>query len=229
MNMEIKVCTKCNVEKPLDEFYYRKDTNRFNRRCKECDKNYHQKYYDKHKETIKNRASLYFNENLEKVLEQSKIYRDSNVEIIKKRKADYHIKNCEKIRKKVKDWRENNKNKRVQSEKERRNNDKLYAMRINSRNRIKVYLKKCGLDKKNKTFEIIGCTPDFLKEHLERQFKDNMSWDNYGLHGWHIDHIIPLSSAKTEEEIYKLCYYTNLQPLWAEENIKKSNKLLKTI
>ena len=51
-----------------------------------------------------------------------------------------------------------------------------------------------------------------------------MSWDNYG--DWHIDHIIPLSSAKTEEEIYKLAHYTNLQPLWAEDNIKKSNKIL---
>jgi hypothetical protein len=229
MNMGIKVCMKCNVEKPLDEFYFRKDTNRFNSRCNECIKNYHQEYYDKHKEKIKNRASLYYNENLEKVLEQTKIYRDNNVEKIKQRKVDYHIKNCEKIRKKVKNWRENNKNKRVQSEKERRNNDKLYAMRINSRNRIKVYLKKCGLVKKNPTFEIIGCTPEFLKEYLERQFQDNMRWDNYGYYGWHIDHIIPLSSAKTEEEIYKLCHYTNLQPLWAEENIKKSNKLLKTI
>ena len=53
-----------------------------------------------------------------------------------------------------------------------------------------------------------------------------MSWDNYGLHGWHIDHIIPISSAKTEEELYKLFYYTNLQPLWAIDNIKKGNKIL---
>jgi hypothetical protein len=51
-----------------------------------------------------------------------------------------------------------------------------------------------------------------------------MSWDNYGK--WHIDHIIPLSSANNEDEVYKLCHHTNLQPLWAEDNLKKSNKIL---
>jgi len=53
-----------------------------------------------------------------------------------------------------------------------------------------------------------------------------MSWENYGRNGWHVDHIIPLSSAKTEEEIYKLCHYTNLQPLWEVDNIKKGNKII---
>jgi len=62
-----------------------------------------------------------------------------------------------------------------------------------------------------------------LKEHLEKQFDENMTWDNYG--EWHIDHIIPLSSANTEEEMYKLCHYTNLQPLWAIDNIIKANTI----
>ena len=53
-----------------------------------------------------------------------------------------------------------------------------------------------------------------------------MSWDNYGLYGWHIDHIVPLSNAKTEDDFYKLCHYTNLQPLWSLDNLKKSNKIL---
>jgi len=52
-----------------------------------------------------------------------------------------------------------------------------------------------------------------------------MCWENYGLNGWHIDHIIPLISAKTEEEIYKLCHFTNLQPLWWYENLEKRNKI----
>jgi hypothetical protein len=62
-------------------------------------------------------------------------------------------------------------------------------------------------------------------EYLGDLFTEKMNWDNYGK--WHVDHIIPLSSANTEEEIYKLCHYTNLQPLWAEDNIKKSNKIIK--
>jgi hypothetical protein len=65
---------------------------------------------------------------------------------------------------------------------------------------------------------------EFLKKHLEIQFIEGMSWENQGK--WHIDHKIPLSSAKTEEEVYKLCHYTNLQPLWAEDNLKKGSKIL---
>ena len=80
---------------------------------------------------------------------------------------------------------------------------------------------------KNKTYtDVIGCSPEFLKEHLEKQFTVEMSWDNHGLYGWHIDHITPLSSAKTEDDVHKLCHYTNLQPLWCNENYKKGTKVL---
>ena len=96
------------------------------------------------------------------------------------------------------------------------------------RYRIWFYLKSNNITKKNKTFDIVGCSPEFLKEHLEKQFISGMTWENRN--EWHIDHIIPLSSAKTEDELYKLCHYTNLQPLWAEDNLKKSNKIfLQTI
>ena len=70
----------------------------------------------------------------------------------------------------------------------------------------------------------MGCSPEFLKEHLQSKFKDGMNWDNYG--SWHIDHIIPLSSAKTTEEFNTLCHYTNLQPLWASENLSKGKKMV---
>ena len=69
---------------------------------------------------------------------------------------------------------------------------------------------------------MIGLHPIDLKNYIENKFTEGMSWDNYGK--WHIDHIIPLNSAKTEEEIIKLCYYTNLQPLWASDNIRKKDK-----
>ena len=82
------------------------------------------------------------------------------------------------------------------------------------------------LSKSGSTFNLVGCSPQKLKERIETQFKEGMSWENYGLHTWHIDHIIPLSSANTEEEVYKLCKYTNLQPLWCEENYKKGKKIL---
>jgi hypothetical protein len=83
-----------------------------------------------------------------------------------------------------------------------------------------------GGGKNKKTEMVVGCSKEFLKEHLEKQFKDGMSWENYGHAGWHIDHITPLASAKTEEEVYRLSHYTNLQPLWATENFKK-NRFIK--
>jgi hypothetical protein len=78
-------------------------------------------------------------------------------------------------------------------------------------------------NKSKSTKEIIGIELDELKIYLETLFVDGMTWDNYG--SWHIDHIIPLSSAKNEEELIKLCHYTNLQPLYAIDNIIKSNKI----
>jgi hypothetical protein len=103
--------------------------------------------------------------------------------------------------------------------------DPSYKLKVNLRRRISFYLKSKNIIKTNTTFDIIGCSPEFLKEHIEKQFTEGMSWDLLGKH-IHIDHIIPLSSAKNENELYELCRYTNLQPLWAEDNLKKSNKIL---
>ena len=101
----------------------------------------------------------------------------------------------------------------------------LVKLTCNIRCRVKNFLKSKNINKTNKTFNIVGCSPELLKEHLEKQFTESMSWDNHGKFGWHIDHIIPLSSAKNEEEIYKLCHYTNLQPLWWKENLSKGVKI----
>ena len=79
------------------------------------------------------------------------------------------------------------------------------------------------------SLELIGCTPEELKIHIEKQFTIGMSWDNYGTYGdntWNIDHKIPLSSAKTKNDIYTLSHYTNLQPMWSKENLKKGNKII---
>ena len=125
---------------------------------------------------------------------------------------------------KRKEYRKNYKPRKREQRKERRNTDPIFNLTNRMRGRLRKYLIILNISKKNKTFEIVGCSPQFLKEHLEKQFVDGMTWENRS--EWHIDHKIPLSSAKTEEELYKLCHYTNLQPLWAEENLKKSNKII---
>ena len=96
---------------------------------------------------------------------------------------------------------------------------------------VRNALKRRGYTKSSSTYKIIGCTFEDLKLHLESKFESWMSWDNRGLyngepnHGWDIDHIIPLSTAKTEDEIIKLNHYSNLQPLCSKinRNIKRDN------
>jgi hypothetical protein len=71
---------------------------------------------------------------------------------------------------------------------------------------------------------MLGCSWEQLRDHIENQFVSGMTWEDK--HLWHIDHIVPLSSAKTVEELEKLCHYTNLQPLWASDNMSKGAKLV---
>ena len=66
---------------------------------------------------------------------------------------------------------------------------------------------------------------EFLKKYIEERFTDGMCWENYGLHGWHIDHNVPLDFGETEEDLFKLNHFTNLQPLWAFNNLSKGKKI----
>jgi len=157
-------------------------------------------------------------------LETKQNWRKNNPEEYKKQNKKYWEKSKDIQSKKKKIWIENNREKYNSYWTNRKNNEPEFKLLMGMRSRLCNYLKKINISKTNKTFDIVGCSPEFLKEHLETQFSDGMSWDNRS--EWHIDHIIPLSSAKTEDELYKLCHYTNLQPLWAEDNLKKSNKIL---
>lgn len=114
--------------------------------------------------------------------------------------------------------------KRNKRERWKRSNNPLISMVIRSRCRITAFLNKNGYSKPSKTQEILGCDWSYLKTHLESKFTDGMSWENRSM--WHVDHIIPLASAKSIEEVVRLCHYTNLQPLWAEDNLKKGSKII---
>ena len=96
------------------------------------------------------------------------------------------------------------------------------------RTRIWIALKMQGLDKNNSTMELIGCSKEELIKHLESQFIEGMTWENWSLNGWHIDHIRPCSSFDLSDPIQQQqCFhYTNLQPLWAKDNLAKGNKII---
>lgn len=105
--------------------------------------------------------------------------------------------------------------------------DPVFKLKYVVRNRLNAFLKNSGLKKKYKMSQYLGCSPAYLKTYLENKFKPGMSWNNHG--DWHIDHIVPLASAQTEDDIYKLCHYTNLQPLWAYDNRSKGDKILSKV
>ncbi len=109
--------------------------------------------------------------------------------------------------------------------------DMLFNISTKIRSTIANSFTRNGHKKNSKCQDILGCTFEELKKHLESKFEDWMTWDNRGLYngtynyGWDIDHIMPLASAKTEEDIIRLNHYTNLQPLCSKVNreIKKDN------
>lgn len=149
-----------------------------------------------------------------------------------KKNKDYkwNKNNKEKNKNWQKNWLEKNKEHRKKYLKEyenkKRNENDIFKIKSYIRNRIRNFLKLKNISKRNKTFDIVGCTPEELKLHLEKQFNNKMNWSNYGKFGWHIDHIIPLDLGCNEEEILKLCHYTNLQPLWWSDNLSKGYKVL---
>ena len=141
-----------------------------------------------------------------------KKYRDSN--------KDYFIKKSKKYRDSNKDYFSKYKKK---WEKEKRHTNPLFKLKCKLRGRTCSAFKAKGYKKDSMTSEMLGVDWEVCKAHIERQFTKGMSWDNSA--EWHIDHIIPLASANTEEELKKLCHYSNLQPLWAFDNLIKSAKI----
>ena len=161
-----------------------------------------------------------------------KKYREKNKTRLSESHQKWSKQNREHLNEYHKEWREKNierhrENKR-NYERTRKHNDPLYKLISNFRTAIYQVLKENNVDKNGHYFEILKYSPEELISHLEKQFKDGMTWDNYG--EWHVDHSIPLSSFNIKEigdsEFMKCWSLSNLQPMWGEENIRKSNKIL---
>lgn len=213
--MEKKICSKCELEKMICDFYVLKKTPlQYRPKCKKC---------------MIEECKIYQINNKEMTLNRNQIYRENNKEIIKTKIKEYYNLNPEKYAERKeysKKFQKENLEYFRNYHKNRVKNDVSFRLIKILRSRLNKIISNNNLTKTNKTDEFLGCNSLEIKEYLEQKFIEGMSWDNYGLFGWHIDHIIPLSSAKTEEDLYNLCHYTNLQPLWAFDNLSKGNKIL---
>lgn len=154
-------------------------------------------------------------------------------ELKRKNHKKWYEENKEKWNVYIKEYREKNAD-RIREikrtyEKTRKDNDPIYKLINNFRTAIYQVLKENNVQKNGHYFEILKYTPEELIVHLENQFTEGMTWDNYGQ--WHVDHILPISLHNINEigdnEFMKCWSLSNLQPLWGDENIKKSNKLLR--
>lgn len=156
--------------------------------------------------------------------EVTKAYLEKNKEKIKEQKKEYYLKNKDKFINYGKEYRTINRVNLNKKRMDKKKNNNIFRLSCNSRTLINSAFKQKGFKKLTKTEILIGCSFELFKQYLESKFEAWMNWDNYGKYngelnyGWDVDHMIPLSSAKSEEELLKLLHYDNCQPLCSYTN-----------
>lgn len=201
MAQNSKICKQCKTDKDLS--LYHKDITKFDgfhTYCKSCRMFIRKLHYLNNKEKTKKQCKKWRLNNRDKENINAKNWRKNNPDLHKKILIRYR---------------------------QKRKQNSQYRLIDSLRQRLRISLKVKRWNKNNSLKTYLGCNREFLINYLESKFTEGMTWDNYGLgqNKWNIDHIYPLSLAKTKDELYKLQHYSNLQPLWHELNIKKSNRL----
>ena len=198
-------------------------------------------------EKAKDDSRKWKQENRGRVKEYNKQYREENNYWILPQQREYKVANKEKCEAKMHEWWL--KNRHIKNEKNRifmseyyktpegkeyrkkylesKKEDTDFMLKKNLRDRIREAVKNQYSEKAYKSMELLGCTIQELREHLESQFTEGMTWDNMGRGGWHIDHIIPCAFFDLSKPSHqKVCFnWQNLQPLWGKDNCAKGDKI----
>lgn len=217
----LKVCSKCNIEKYVSEFH--KSGDGYCGKCKLCRNEENRIYKLKNKKKVKE-YNRYYN-STDKAKEKKKKWREDNANY----HIEYYLNNLDDIKDYQREWYENNKEwykSERQMENKRSYMKRLYKEKpyiFAWRNILSRSITYFNTIKESKTIEILGYSSEDLKLHMESLFKEGMSWDNWG--EWHIDHIYPLSKFDKSTPICVVNSLDNLQPLWAEDNLKKGNSI----
>lgn len=199
-----------------------------------------QSYREKNKDKIKAQLKEYRIKNADKLKAYNAEHREERSEYNKK----YRIEHLEEINKRTKAYREANKDlvreqRRISNQKHKdriyayrkeynkmkMETDEMYRFKTKIRNFINKSFKRQNFTKNNGTFDLVGCNPQELKDYLYKTFYDNYGYEYDGKEDVHIDHIIPLATAETEDDVKRLCHYTNLQLLKPKDNMQKSDKI----
>ena len=183
--------------------------------CKRCDCIRSKKYREENREKVAEQAKRYYEKNKEERNRKCREYHEANKEEIKQKRKEYYEENKEEIIKKTWEYK-----------KKRLMEDPLFKLIECLRSRILTAIKSQAGEKAAKSIELLGCSIKHVRDHLESQFTEGMTWENQG--EWHIDHIRPCASFNLEdpEDQRKCFHWTNLQPLWAQDNIRKGAKIV---
>jgi hypothetical protein len=189
------------------------------------------KWREANREKNAERVRKWQKANPKKVSEGNRKYREANAVRLAEQKRKYYAANCEKINKKNREYRAANlelvrsqSRTKSRTQHAKKKSDPIYQMARRVRGRMRMALRERGFCKESKTAKTIGCSWKQFAKHIESQFADGMSWDNRS--EWHLDHVVPLACATTIEGLEKLSHYTNIRPLWADENLRKSDNLV---
>jgi hypothetical protein len=186
-------------------------------------KAYQREKYLLNAEAYKQRNKARYAVKKDEILAKNKEWRVNNREKERQNKKLYRALNRERVRRWNRKYERNNREKLREKNRNDRRTNPMRRLKDALRGSVRAYI---GSKKTrgSSTFQIIGCTPDELRKHLESKFRDGMTWDNYGSY-WEVDHIMPLASAKDFAGLFRLSHWTNLQPLTCEENRAKSDRV----
>lgn len=223
--MEYKECRDCHRVKPLSEFYKDKTkTGGYRHSCKECVLAKNLSYREKHREELRAQKRKKWAEHKEELKprknELQRLYHQRHKKEVNKKQREYRREHPEKIRY----YQERRKPQRRlyirQYCSKKRSEDELFSFKERTRARVGGYLRKRGFSKHTKTEDILGEKFDIVWARLLKTWKDRYG-EEWNGQQYHVDHIVPLATAKTEEDVLALFHYSNLQMLTPEDNLKK--------
>lgn len=209
--IKLKYCSKCGQDLPLDQFYKcKRSKDGLVWKCKSCSKNYDREFYQKNKENLLFKNREYENSEKGKLNRQRVNKKHSQTD--KGKRSRKRANDKRRDNGKLAQWLMNSYN----------NNKKFKICRI-LRAKLTQTLK--GKDRSIHTLDLLGCSLEHFKQYIESQFQEGMTWENHTKKGWHLDHKRPCASFDlSDTEQQKICFhYTNFQPLWCIENIKKGS------
>ena len=225
----MKRCTICKESKPETEFHRQASRpDGLGNWCKPCKAVKKREAYLANRDSVLAKMAEYRKANPEKVSQAKKASRLKKYDEYRERERAAYWNNREAALAKQAQYRGANREAKARRDRayvtERMKTDPMFRLAYAARNRIFYAMRRRSVAKQGKTRDLLGCDWETLRAHLERRFHAGMTWDNYG--EWHVDHIVPLASAETAEQLHALCHYTNLQPLWAADNIRKGARLV---